>query len=275
MGAAVNTAPPQSAVQTGDGGAGLGDAENARIALIIREELARRHITRQKLAADARISLSTLEKALSGKRPFTIATLVRLEEALGLILRETPAPQARMETPANGVQLPGLAPEDLGCYARPAVTWIEGPYLTLRPSFGDTPAVYAYRTEIAWDETASKLGFRESERIDSDFTQWGSVSIPHQSGHIYLVTNRHGQYRLIVVCRPTINGELHGILTTLKAGRGAQLTPVATPIAFIPIRNAGEDLAFGRIAAEHSAFARYDAYLRRTLEEPYALFLGA
>ena len=32
--------------------------------------------------------------------------------------------------------------------------------------------------------------------------QAGAVSVPNQSGHIYLITNRQGQYRLIIVTRP-------------------------------------------------------------------------
>lgn len=240
--------------------------DSPSIALKIREEIARRRITRQQLADDARISLSTLEKALSGRRPFTIATLVRLEEALGMSLRGLPE-----NTPPQREKITSLAPENLGSYARPAVSWIEGAYLTLRPSFGDRDAVYAYRTEIAWDDDTSSLAFREAERMDADFSQWGQVSIPHQSGHIYLVTNRHGQFRLVVMSRPIINGEMHGILTTLLAGRGAQLTPVSTPIAFIPIDN-GEKHHFGRIAKGHPAFERYSSSLRRTVEEPFALF---
>lgn len=246
-------------------------SDNERVALLVREEIARRRMTRQQLAVDARISLSTLEKALTGSRPFTMATLVRLEEALGVSLRNA---NAKAEAAPNGGQTPGLAPEDLGCYARPAVSWIEGDYLTLRPSFGETPAVYAYRTEVRWDDATSRLAFREADRVDDAFTQWGNVSIPHQSGHIYFVTNRHGQYRLIVVSRPTINGELHGILTTLKAGRGSMLTPVSTPIAFVPMKNC-EDAAFGRIGSGHSAYEEYAVLLKRTIEEPYALFLSA
>lgn len=242
--------------------------DSLEMALRIREEIARRRITRQQLADDARISLSTLEKALSGRRPFTIATLVRLEEALGINLRAKPD-----NVLPEGEKRTFLAPETLGSYARPAVSWLEGAYLTLRPSFGDAGAVYAYRTEISWDESSSSLAFRESERMDAAFTQWGQVSIPHQSGHIYLVTNRHGQFRLIVVSRPLINGEMHGILTTLQAGRAAQLTPVSTPVALIPIVN-GHKSHFGRIARGHPAFDTYSAALRRTVEEPFALFLA-
>ncbi len=242
--------------------------DSLSIAMRIREEIARRHITRQQLADDARISLSTLEKALSGRRPFTIATLVRLEQALGLSLRGVTG-----NSSASAETITSLAPENLGSYARPAVTWIEGSYLTLRPSFTDASAVYAYRTEIAWDEDTSSLGFREAERMDAEFTQWGQVSIPHQSGHIYLITNRHGQFRLIVVSRPLINGEMLGILTTLQAGRGAQLTPVSTPIALIPIEGL-KKVEFGRIAKGHPAFERYSGSLRRIIEEPFAHLLS-
>ena len=106
----------------------------------------------------------------------------------------------------------------------------------MRPSFGDKDAIFAYRTEIAWDDAASSLVFRESERQDAAYTQFGEVAVPNQSGHIYLVTNRHGQHRLITVARPTISGEMYGIITTLLAGRGSLLTPIAAPIAYLPIK---------------------------------------
>ena len=76
------------------------------------------------------------------------------------------------------------------------------------------------------------------------------VSVPNQSGYIYLITNRLGQFRLVLISRPTINGEMFGIMTTLQAGRGAQLIPVAAPIAYVPLDGLG-DVEFGRIAADH------------------------
>jgi transcriptional regulator with XRE-family HTH domain len=235
-------------------------AQSRGISARIREELARRRMSRQQLADAAKISLSTLEKALSGRRPFTLATTIRLEQALSLPLRE---PES------NGGN--GLAPGDLGFYSRPAVSFLEGTYLTLRPSFGEAGAIYAYRTEIAWDEKLSSLVFRESERRDSEFAQQGLVSVPNQSGYIYLITNRQGQYRLVLVARPTISGELFGIITTLQVGRGAQLMPVSAPIAYVPL-GARRDVDFGRIGPDHRCFAEYRKYLRRTVEEPFAVF---
>jgi transcriptional regulator with XRE-family HTH domain len=246
----------------------LSHAQSRAIVGLVREELARRRLSRQGLADLAKISISTLEKALSGRRPFTLATTIRLEEALGVSLRRREA----APTPAPADAPGGLAPGDLGFYSRPAVSWIEGTYLTLRPSFGDKDAIYAYRTVIAWDDACSSLAFRESERVDAAFTQFGSVSVPNQSGHIYLVTNRQGQYRLIIVTRPTISGEMFGILTTLQVGRGAHLTPVAAPIAFVPVANV-EVPEFGRVASGHHCYERYRSYLKRTVEEPFALFL--
>jgi transcriptional regulator with XRE-family HTH domain len=238
-----------------------------KVAATIREEIARRRMSRLQLAESAKISISTLEKALAGRRPFTLATTIRLEEALGVTLRNGSGNGHAAEVNANGI-----APDDLGAYARRSVLWIEGTYLTLRPSFGEQGAIYAYRTDIVWDDEHSSLIFRESQRLDSDFTQYGSVAVPNQSGHIYLVTNRHGQYRLITVSRPTITGEMHGILTTLLAGRGSQLTPIAAPIAFVPLGSV-QDAAFGRIAAEHVMHDRYQLFLKRTLDEPFAMFL--
>ena len=72
----------------------LDEAHGREIARKVREELARRRISRQALADMARISISTLEKALSGRRSLTLAKVIRLEEALGTSLRAAPAAAA-------------------------------------------------------------------------------------------------------------------------------------------------------------------------------------
>jgi transcriptional regulator with XRE-family HTH domain len=242
----------------------LSDAQSRSVAAIVREELARRRISRQYLAEMAKISISTLEKALSGRRPFTLATTIRLEQALGVSLRK-----GADAAPANG----DIAPDNLGAYSRRAVAWLEGIYLTLRPSFGEKDSIYAYRTEIVWDAAASCLIFREAERTDAAYAQFGEVAVPNQSGHIYLVTNRHGQHRLITVSRPTITGEMYGIIATLLSGRGSQLTPIASPIAFLPIRNVTAP-TFGRTSPTDANYQAYRGELRRTIDEPFALFVS-
>lgn len=239
-------------------------AENELIARRIREELARRRISRQFLADSAKLSLSTLEKAISGQRPFTLASVVRLEEALNIGLRGNGA----AITAQNG----NVAPETLGAYARPAVRWIIGDYLTLRPSFSTPDAYYAYSTSILWDEDKSHLVFRESERRDHAYTQSGDVSVPHQSGYIYLVTNKLGQFRLIILSRPAISGEMFGILTTLQSGRGSQLLPVSTPLVLAPLAKFGRDFTFGKILPDNPVYATCRDLMRRVTDEPFAVF---
>jgi transcriptional regulator with XRE-family HTH domain len=245
----------------------LSDEQSRSVAALVREQLARRRISRQQLASEAKISISTLEKALSGRRPFTLATTIRLEEALGVALRKVNGSGAGHKAAVAG----GLAPGELGFYSRQSVSWIEGSYLTLRPSFGDPKAIYAYLTEICWDDVSSGLIFRETERIDADFAQQGMVSVPNESGYVYLVTNRQGQYRLVIISRP-IYGEMFGIMTTLQVGRGNQLLPVSAPIAYLTLKGL-TGVEFGRISPGHRCHEDYRKHLKRTTEEQFALFL--
>ncbi len=241
------------------------EAETRLLMAAVREAMARRRMSRSTLAHEARISLSTLEKVLAGRRPFSLATTIRLEEALKVPLRGALAG-------SSGEQ---LAPEHLGAYSRTAVAWIEGDYLTLRPSFGVPGAVYAYRTAIRWDAKGSSLAFHESERLDDNFTQSGVVSVPSQSGHVYLVTNRHGQHRMAILGRPTITREMYGILTTLQSGRGSALTPVATPLALVPLDVAMKPVpSFGRITSDDPLHAAYNRHVNKVAADGFALFVG-
>jgi transcriptional regulator with XRE-family HTH domain len=239
---------------------GLSPEESRTVSAAIREELAKRRLTRQHLADLAKLSLSTLEKALSGQREFTLATVVRLEEAL-----EKPLRKSKSSGEA------ALAPESLGSYSRPAVKWLEGSYLTLRPSFSVPQGVYAYRTEIAWDQTLSHLVFRESDRLDTAYKQEGVVSVPHQSGYIYLVTNKLGQHRMATLSRPMIGGEMFGLLATLQSGKGATLMPIAVPIVLAPAKNFTDSIRFGLIKPEDDLYTAYERLLRRCIQEPFII----
>lgn len=239
----------------------LSDEGSESVALVVREELARRRLSRQWLADQAKVSLSTLEKALAGRRPFTLATVVRLEEALGTSLR----------TRRQAVdELRLFAPESMGAYARPAVQWLEGTYLTLRPSFSERGAIFAYLTSIAWDDAGGHLVFSEAARTDSQYEQKGFVSFPNISGAIYLVTISEGQYRLALLNRPT-GRWLSGILLTLASGEGAQLIPAAVPMALLPA-SPGEQRTVGVIRSGDESFEEYRACVERVTREGYARF---
>ena len=230
------------------------------VALMVREELARRRLSRQWLADEARVSLSTLEKALAGRRPFTLATVVRLEDALGTGLR------ARGH--AHDERL--MAPESMGAYARPAVQWLEGTYLTLRPSFSEAGAIFAYLTSISWDEVGGHLIFSEAARTDNEYEQKGFVSFPNISGAIYLVTMSQGQYRVALLNRPS-GRWLSGILLTLAAGEGAQLIPASVPLVLLPT-NLDEHKVVGVVRSGDTCFEEYRECVDRVTRRGYARF---
>jgi hypothetical protein len=228
------------------------------VAMFVREELARRRLSRQWLADEAKVSLSTLEKALAGSRPFTLATVVRIEDALGTSLRVV----------RGGSQTKLSAPQTMGAYARPAVQWLEGTYLTLRPSFSESGAVFAYLTSIRWDDSNGHLVFSEAARSDSEYEQKGFVSFPNTSGAIYLVTISDGQYRMALLNRPS-GGGLSGILLTLAAGEGAQLIPAAVPISLVP---ASPSPVVGVIRKGDECFEDYRICVDRVSQRGYARF---
>jgi hypothetical protein len=233
------------------------------VALVVREELARRRLSRQWLADEARVSLSTLEKALAGSRPFTLATVVRLEDALGTSLRGRSLPNDEPRL---------FAPESMGAYVRPAVQWLEGTYLTLRPSFSEQGAVFAYLTSIGWDEANGHLVFSETARTDSEYEQKGFVSFPNISGAIYLVTISQGQYRVALLNRPS-GRWLSGILLTLAAGEGAQLTPAAVPIVLLP-KSEVETKSIGVVRPGDASYEEYRECVDRVSQRGYARFPG-
>jgi transcriptional regulator with XRE-family HTH domain len=233
----------------------------------IREEIARRRISRQELAALAKISVSTLEKALAGTRPFTLATVIRIEDALGARLRPFDAPAA--------LPLPQLAPEHMGAYSKSAVRWLEGRYLAMQPSFSNPGDIFTYLIDISWIDEAGHLGFAEFKREDQRFQQSGHVSLPNLSGHIYLVTNESGQHRLMILSRPTVNGSLYGTLSTLKVGQGSQLSPVCCAVALVRYDQLIDPiigLVSANTAEDTQPHSIYQDILKSVAEMEYASF---
>ena len=244
------------------------------IATLIREALARQNKTRQWLADNARISMSTLEKGLSGRRTFTLSTLVKIEDALGVSLRnrdKTDSLSAHTDPKIEAV--PGIAPEPMGSYSKRQVDPLIQSYLTVRPSFSlRKNCLFSYVTIIKWDDALSQLVFEETQRIDAAYTQRGLVAVPHKSGHIYLATNRHGQQRLITLSKPNIHDEMFGILSSLIVKRAGHMSPVACPIALAPMNNYS-NAPLGLIEQHQDCYKDYAALLRKAVGEGYCSFV--
>ena len=111
----------------------LSEGQSRQIAATIREELARRRISRQQLAEKAKLSISTLEKVLGGSRPFTLGNHHPARRSA----RRSAAQEAKRARKTTAIARTGVAPDGLGAYSHRAVAWIEGVYITVRPSFGE------------------------------------------------------------------------------------------------------------------------------------------
>ena len=176
--------------------------ETSPVALLIKQELAKKRMSRASLAADAKISLSALEKGLSGQRSFSDTAMIRMEEVLGINLR-----------PQQGLS----APDEMGGYARTSVSWLEGNYLTIRPSSKRADDLFTYITDVTWNHDRNHLVFHEMARLDSAYAQKGDVAIPHQTGHIYFTTNRHGHRHRLMLMRRQLPSPANSMACTTHA----------------------------------------------------------
>ncbi len=232
--------------------------ETSPVAVMVKEALARHRMSRAALADKAKISLSALEKGLSGQRPLSVSSVIRLEAVLGVSLRE-----GQLST----------APDELGGYARATVSWLEGNYLTIRPASRKQGGLFTYTTIVDWNEKRACLVFEERARLDRAYAQKGDVALPHQTGHIYFTTNRHGQHRLMIMQRKTLTGEMFGILLTLQQDKGASLLPVTMPVAMIPMASLKEPPFVGVVGEQHARYDDYALMLRRVEAEGFAQVL--
>ena len=159
----------------------------------------------------------------------------------------------------------------MGAYSRASAQWVEGHYLTLRPSFNQTGAIFSYMTHVFWDDAKGHLSFSESDRSDNWFEQHGDVSISTLSGHIYLVTNSQGQYRALTLARAAKHDGLMGILSTLAMTHGSHGVPTACPIVLMRTDQATPHL--GICAPEDTCFGRYRDLLSYAVNENFVQLL--
>ncbi len=211
----------------------LTSEQSRMVATTVREEIARRRMSRQQLADRAKISISTLEKALSGRRPFTLGDHDPPGRSARRRLAEIRSTNGSRDDRAFKRRCAGRSRRLCAAFGA-----VDRGHLSHHPAVlrrARCDLCLSHRHRLGRGALQPDLSRVASGSIPIS-RNMASVAVPNQSGHIYLVTNRHGQYRLITVARPTITGEMHGILTTLLAGRGSQLTPIAAPIAFVPLR---------------------------------------
>ena len=147
-----------------------------------------------------------------------------------------------------------------------------GSYLTLRPSFSEQGAIFAYLTEIAWDDVKGHLAFSEAGRLDAQYEQKGFVSFPNLSGAIYLVTISDGQYRLALLNRPAGGGDDRRNPVTTCGGARRAAYPRSGSNRSCADGRSGRDPQLGVVRSGDAAYDEYRTCVDRVTQAGFALF---
>lgn len=235
----------------------LSEAERALVARQIQREIDRRQLSRYQLAERAKLSLSTVEKALIGQ--FSERTLVRIETAIDKKFITTAE-----ASPTGGV----IAPEEMGAYTKKSVRNYIAEYQCIRPAFERPDMIYTYLMDISWDDEAGCLRFSEKKRADPTHTQSGFVYIPQSSPYISLVTISAGWVRHVIASQLDGQGIMRGLVQTLFNPRGNMFMPVNSPIVLR--KTGGSALPVGRFDSKSANYGQLRDLLDETFSQDFA-----
>lgn len=161
-----------------------------------------------------------------------------------------------------------VAPIYMGGYTRRAVDHLIGSYLTLRPAFTKADVIFAYRTDISWDDSWPSLLFQEHNRPDAPYAHRGRVHVPPSSQFIHLVSLTKGAMRMILLSQIDQTSQMRGLITTLSR-QGAMIAPVSAPIVYRRL-GTSETAVYGEIASGEEAYASYAEALRTCVSDGFA-----
>jgi len=179
------------------------------------------------------------------------------EQALRRRASKEPGP----EFPSNVIG----ASRELGAYLKRNVEDLEGEYVCFRPKFGEPTVINAYLLTIQWDEKRSCLSFRESGRTDTSYTQSGPIYVPSGRPFFSLTTVDQGEVRLIMVCRPDVQGIARGLVLTLAHQSGPHFIPASSPIVLRRVTEAIPQIGF--IRPHEPDYARYREELENVVPQ--------
>lgn len=236
---------------------------------LIRTAMIEKKLTQAELADAADCHEKTIQNLLAGK-PVRDQTMFDVCMVLGLDFDKVKRgwrPEGRDAPDAAPPEPARAAPTYMGAYTRAGVDHYVGSYLTLRPSFSTPDAVFAYRTDITWDDEWPSLAFQERDRPDKPFIHRGRLYIPAASMYVHLVSLTKGAMRMIIVTQLDMGGCMRGLITTLNKQR-SHFVPVSAPIMFLR-RDAFPDSSLGVIGHQNQYYEEYRQLLAETVEQGY------
>ena len=247
--------------------------ERIRIAMIEKK------ITQAGLADAADCHEKTIQNLMGGRTVrdqtlFDVCMVLDLDfdEIKAAWSGDGPSGQPLRDEPGQEGAGTEIAPIYMGGYTRQAVDHLVGSFLTLRPAFTKDDVIFAYRTDIVWDDSWPSLLFQERNRPDAPYSHRGRVHVPPSSQFIHLVSLTKGAMRMIVLAQIDQTKHMRGLITTLSR-RGAAIMPVSAPIIYRLLDDPDEPI-YGEIKAGDAAYTSYRATLDECVRDGHATLIS-
>ncbi len=174
----------------------------------------REHLSQKQLADRAKLSPSTVYRALQGD--FSDKTLKSIEKALNLQLSQEKTVSEK------------FSDKEYGAYSREVYAHYEGLYKCIRPLFTKEDHVIVYYMRTYWSEEEGCFLFSE---INDNYAHSGKIFIPPNVPFLHFLTSETGSLRLITACHlPGNVNILRGIVLTLAHPSRMDFLPGAAEI---------------------------------------------
>jgi len=234
-------------------------------------------ITQAGLADAADCHEKTIQNLMAG-RPVRDQTLFDVCMVLGLDFEKLKSQWSKQSSerpshpgePGQSEPSSEIAPIYMGGYTQQAVDHFIGSYLTLRPSFTKSGVIFAFRTDITWDNAWPSLVFEERMRPDTPYSHRGRVHVPPASHFVHLISQTKGAMRMILLSQLDQMKWMRGIITTLSRN-GAALMPVSAPIVYRQLPQMSE-VKFGEITENDPYYDDYHQQIELCMRDGYAAF---
>src|ERR1700733_8073573 len=189
------------------------DEDKRTISSAIREYIHREGMSREQFSFRTKIPIGQVNKLLVGI--FGEKTLAKAEAGTGRTFRSKSFIEER--------SLPAL-----GGYIRAEVQPYIGKYVFLRPAFQErSDSLFAFYMEIDWDPGLPGLVIRQV--ADDGSPQFGNISIPKTSLHLFIQSSDTGTVRQLILSRLDYSFRMRGLMLTLGNLVATAYIPMALP----------------------------------------------
>lgn len=217
------------------------NGEKSRTIKAIREYISAKNLSREQFAHRAKVSISLLNKMLAGD--FTDKGLAKVESNTGVRFRSHNIIRKQ-------------APEYLGSYSYDDCHRYEGFYELIRRSFQEEHIIHSYAMEIKWSEESACLAVRHLGIKESQFRQFGLISMPESARYFFIQSQDRGWHSLAIMSKLDFSRIMYGALYSLGDVGTQGFLPMAVPIVIKGAGNPTETKKIDQSSPDYEVYAK-------------------